>query len=287
MAFLVLLMPKATIPKYLPKWSVVYLLDPYKWGDIELERFRVMDRQHPLGLPNPALSASFPQEILYLARSKAKIHNFLTSKKQYAPIAQGIRRKCNEKGELPLIATETVTIMPKERNVIKTGISINCSEGFKLELKNVNTINSQMGLIILETTLSGESEEEILIWIFNSSNSPKMIVDGDLLANIVCNRVILPKIGIQGSENLPPDFKRKNNKMDKLELDTGIREQVTDTCPILVIKLDDVSLAAFLDGGCSKNIIDYSLVQSLGWSDRITENNTRFGVVGGTTSNAI
>jgi hypothetical protein len=81
-----------------------------------------------------------------------------------------------------------------------------------------------------------------------------MIVDGNLLANEVCERVILPRVEIQTHENLPSDFKKRDNKLDKLEQGNVIREHAVDTCPILVIKLDDVSLAAFLDGGCSRRI---------------------------------
>lgn len=99
---------------------------------------------------------------------------------------------------------EDVVIMPGERRLIPTGISIAIPEGFEGQIRPRSGLAIKNGIGILNGpgTIDSDYRGEIFIILINLGNEPFKVKNGDRIAQLVINPVVKPIL--EEVEDLPP-----------------------------------------------------------------------------------
>ncbi len=99
---------------------------------------------------------------------------------------------------------QDVVIMPGERSLIPTGISIAIPEGFEGQIRARSGLAIKNGIGVLNGpgTIDSDYRGEICVILINLGNEPFTVRNGDRIAQLVISKVFRPII--EEVDNLPP-----------------------------------------------------------------------------------
>lgn len=86
---------------------------------------------------------------------------------------------------------EPVTLAPMERRLIPTGLHIELPAGYEAQIRSRSGLTLKRGLVVPNGigTIDADYRGEIGIILYNISNEPQTVEDGDRLAQMVINEV--------------------------------------------------------------------------------------------------
>ncbi len=87
---------------------------------------------------------------------------------------------------------ETVTIQPKEFDIIPLGIKISLPEGFEAQIRTRSGLAAKHGIGLLNSpgTIDSDYRGEIKVILFNFSNKPFIVNRGDRIAQMIIAQVV-------------------------------------------------------------------------------------------------
>lgn len=99
---------------------------------------------------------------------------------------------------------EEVTLLPGERRLIPTGISVAIPEGFEAQVRARSGLAFQKGLGLVNGigTIDSDYRGEVAVLLINLGQEPVTIRHGDRIAQLVVTRVY--RSAIVETEELPP-----------------------------------------------------------------------------------
>lgn len=99
---------------------------------------------------------------------------------------------------------QDVVIMPGERSLIPTGISIAIPEGFEGQIRARSGLAIKNGIGVLNGpgTIDSDYRGEICVILINLGNEPFTVRNGDRIAQLVISKVFRPII--EEVDDLPP-----------------------------------------------------------------------------------
>lgn len=85
---------------------------------------------------------------------------------------------------------EDITLQPKERRLVPTGLSIALPEGYEAQVRPRSGLALKHGITLLNTpgTIDADYRGEIGVIMVNLSDTPFNIADGDRIAQLVIAR---------------------------------------------------------------------------------------------------
>jgi dUTP pyrophosphatase len=85
---------------------------------------------------------------------------------------------------------ETVTIMPMERKLIKTGLFIQLPEGFEAQVRPRSGLALKNGITVLNTpgTIDADYRGEVGVILVNMSDVPFEVKNGDRIAQMIVSK---------------------------------------------------------------------------------------------------
>jgi dUTP pyrophosphatase len=86
--------------------------------------------------------------------------------------------------------SETVTILPLERMLIKTGLFIQLPEGFEAQVRPRSGLALKNGITVLNTpgTIDADYRGEVGVILVNMSNIPFEVKSGDRIAQMIISK---------------------------------------------------------------------------------------------------
>ncbi|MGQ9608244.1 MAG: dUTP diphosphatase [bacterium] len=87
---------------------------------------------------------------------------------------------------------KTVTIRPKDFDIIPLGIKIALPEGFEAQIRPRSGLAAKYGIGLLNSpgTIDSDYRGEIKVILFNFSNEPFVVNRGDRIAQMVISQVV-------------------------------------------------------------------------------------------------
>jgi len=85
-----------------------------------------------------------------------------------------------------------ITIMPSERALIPTGISISIPEGYEAEIRPRSGLAYEHGITVLNTpgTIDADYRGEVRVILINLSTVPFTIRNGDRIAQMIIKNIV-------------------------------------------------------------------------------------------------
>jgi dUTP pyrophosphatase len=126
-------------------------------------------------------SAFFNQLILYLKRMTIKIiNNSQHALPNYETIASaGMDLRAN--------LTESITLQPLERTIVKTGLFLELPIGYEAQVRPRSGLAAKNGITVLNApgTVDADYRGEIGVILVNLSNDPFVIENGERIAQLI------------------------------------------------------------------------------------------------------
>lgn len=87
--------------------------------------------------------------------------------------------------------TEPLVIMPGERSLIKTGITVEIPHGYEIQVRPRSGLALKHGITVMNTpgTIDSDYRGEVGIVLYNSGNEPFTVENGDRIAQLVLAEV--------------------------------------------------------------------------------------------------
>ena len=87
--------------------------------------------------------------------------------------------------------TESFTLQPMERTLVKTGLFIEIPQGFEAQVRPRSGLALKKGITVLNSpgTIDADYRGEVGVILINLSQNPFVIEDGDRIAQLVFTKV--------------------------------------------------------------------------------------------------
>lgn len=95
---------------------------------------------------------------------------------------------------MDVFAYETLTLLPGERGIVKTGISTEFPEGYVLLVWDKSGISTKTGVTTLAGVIDAGYRGEIGIAVINLGHEPYMFEKGSKVAQLLFQPVLQPEI---------------------------------------------------------------------------------------------
>lgn len=91
---------------------------------------------------------------------------------------------------------ENVILMPGERKLIHTGISVDIPTGYELQVRSRSGLTLKKGLVVANSpgTIDSSYTGEIGIILYNIGKIPQLIKSGERIAQLVLSKVEVAKL---------------------------------------------------------------------------------------------
>lgn len=97
---------------------------------------------------------------------------------------------------LDIFSAENAILLPLERKLINSGIKLQISHGYEVQIRPKSGLVINQGLTVLNSpgTIDSNYRGDIKIIVFNASNESIKVEKGQKIAQLVVNKIEIPKI---------------------------------------------------------------------------------------------